>query len=113
MISTTDSILNIRIIPVFTKTNGKSAYRANTFVDPEIIQRKRKSLDIRKVAGYDGIPGKLLGLAHQELSVPLTSLINICISQSNFPGIMKAAEVSPINKKADSLDVHIPCPERQ
>ena len=79
------------------KINGKFADRANTFVineiNPEIIQRKLKALNIRKATGYDGIPGKLLRLTHRELSVPLASLINTCISNNKFRGIMKAAEV--------------------
>ena len=106
--STTDSILKHKNHPSVVKINGKFADRANTFVfneiNPEIIQRKLKALNIRKATGYDGIPGKLLRLAHRELSVPIASLINTCISNNKFPGIMKAAEVSPIYKKADSLN---------
>ena len=64
IISTTDSILKHKNHPSVMKINGKFADRANTFVfneiNPEIIQRKLKALNIRKATGYDGIPGKLL-----------------------------------------------------
>ena len=79
IISTT-GILKPKNHPSVVTSNGKFADRANTFVfseiNPEIIQRKLKALNIRKATGYDRIPGKLLRLAHGELSVPLTSLIN-------------------------------------
>ena len=63
-----------------------------------------KSIDIRKKAtGCDNIPGKILRLAHNELSIPLTSLINNCMKTNVFPDIMKLADVSPNYKKSDNL----------
>ena len=57
----------------------------------------------RKATGYDKIPGKLLRLAHNELSYPLASLINKCINKAVFPQVMKKAEVCPLYKKQDNL----------
>ena len=34
------------------------------------------TIDIKKATGCDNIPGKILRLAHSELTTPLTSLIN-------------------------------------
>ena len=67
------------------------------------ISRKLKSIDIKKATGYDNIPGNILRLAHKELTTPLTSLINSCMSRNIFPGNMKLAEVSPSYKKSDNL----------
>ena len=71
-------------------------------VRPEEINQKLKFIDIKKATGCDNIPGKILRLAHNELSIPLTSLINNCMSNV-FPDIMKLADVSPNYKKSDNL----------
>ena len=40
---------------------------------------------------------------HRELSVPITTLLNTCISRGVFPEVMKCAELNPIYKKKDNL----------
>ena len=72
-------------------------------VAPEDINRKLRTINVKKSTGCDNIPGKLLRLAHKELTMPLTSLINNCMKCNVFPGNMKLAEVSPIYKKSDNL----------
>ena len=72
-------------------------------VCPEEINQRLKSIDIKKATGCDNIPGKILRLAHNELSMPLTSLINNCMKSNVFPDIMKLADVSPNYKKSDNL----------
>ena len=72
-------------------------------VSPDDIRYKLKSTDIKKATGCDDISGKILRLAHKELTLPLTSLINNCMRNNIFPGNMKLAEVSPSYKKADNL----------
>ena len=62
-----------------------------------------KQFNIKKATGYDNIPGKIIRLAHKELSVPFANLINISLSRNVFPDIMECAEVSPIFKKDDNL----------
>ena len=62
-----------------------------------------KSINTRKAPGYDGFPGKLLRIAHNELCDPLAMLMNRCISSRCFPEVMKKAELSPIYKKCDNL----------
>ena len=53
--------------------------------------------------GYDHIPGKGIGIAHLELSSPITSLINNAISANTIPSVMKCAEISPGFKKNDYM----------
>ena len=67
------------------------------------IMSKLKTINPRKATGYDNIPGKLLRVAHNELSVPICHLLNSCISHQRFPGVFKFAEVSPAYKKSDNL----------
>ena len=56
-----------------------------------------------KATGYDHIPGKIIQIAQQQLSSPITSLINNAISANAFPSVMKCAEISPGFKKDDNL----------
>ena len=59
------------------------------------------SIDIKIATGCDNIPGKILRLAHNELT-DLTYLNN-CMGRGIFPDNMKLAEVSPSYKKSDNL----------
>ena len=61
------------------------------------------TIDIKKATGCDNIPGKILRLAHNEVTTPLTSLINNCMGCGIFPDNMKLAEVSPSYEKSDNL----------
>ena len=72
-------------------------------INPEEIMVYMKQFNIKKAMGYDNIPGKIIRLAHKELSVPFANLINTSLSWNVFPDIMKCAEVSPIFKKDDNL----------
>ena len=105
--SASDSIKKHSLHPSVSKIKGKFGNVSNIFsfhkVSPDVIEKKLKCINIRKSTGYDNIPGKLLRLAHSELAVPLTHLINKCMALNNFPAIMKCAEVSPIYKKEDNL----------
>ena len=55
------------------------------------------------IMGCDNIPCKILRLAHNELTIPLTSLINNSMKSNVFPDIMKLADVSRNYKKSDNL----------
>ena len=72
-------------------------------VSTDNICEKLKSINPKKASGFDNVPGKLLKIAHKELCVPLTSLINSCMRSNTFPVSMKYAELSPIYKKSDSM----------
>ena len=67
------------------------------------VESKLKNIDVKKATGYDKIPGKLLSKAYRELSVPMTNVLNTCISRSEFPAVLKCAELNPIYKKKDNL----------
>ena len=70
---------------------------------PQWVALYLRKINPRKATGYDHIPGKIIRIAHQELSLPITRLINTAISASAFPSNMKCAEVSPGHKKDDNL----------
>ena len=105
--SATKAIAKHQNHPSILKIRGKFADRANSFsfttVSYDTIEKKLKSINSKKATGYDGIPGKLLRLAHRELAMPLANLINTCLIRSSFPDNMKCAELSPVYKKGDNL----------
>ena len=61
-----------------------------------------KSLNSKKSAGTDRLSIKLVKLASEVLSKPLSIAMNISITSSFFPDRAKAATVVPIDKKADN-----------
>ena len=65
--------------------------------------RFNRNINPRKATWYDHIPGKIVRIAHQELSFPITRLINTAITANAFPSNMKFAEISPGHKKYDNL----------
>ena len=67
------------------------------------VESKLKNIDVKKATGYDKDPGKLLSKAYRKLSVPMTNVLNTCISRSEFPAVLKCAELNPIYKKKDNL----------
>ena len=74
------------------------------YIDQNTVKIYLKEFNARKATGFDNIPGKILKLAHEPLSIPFTFLINTSISQNVFPDDLKCAEVSPLYKKNDNLN---------
>ena len=62
------------------------------------VKKQLKSLDGRKSTGEDQIPPKLVLLATEELTFPLTDAINNCIRTHRFPDNGKRAAVCPLDK---------------
>jgi hypothetical protein len=91
------------IVKIAKEFNHKKESFAFKAVSPSVIRAKLKNINSNKSTGYDDIPGKLLRIAHNELAMPLTYLLNSCICHSVFPDTMKPAEVSPVFKKSDRL----------
>ena len=57
-----------------------------------------RSLDGKKSTGEDQIPPKLVHLAADELTAPLTFAINSCLQNHRFPDRGKRAAVCPLDK---------------
>ena len=73
-------------------------------VRPEEIAEKLKCLKANKATGCDQMPAKILKIISPSLATPLANLVNMSLSQSQFPQELKLADVSPIFKKKDNLD---------
>ena len=74
-------------------------------VQPSQTLQKLKHLKLNASSGYDFIPAKLLKLGSEALSISLTPILNACISMSTYPPDFKRAEVRPIHKKNDPMNV--------
>ena len=84
---------------------GENAHSFNfDMVSHDCISKKLRMINVRKATGYDNIPAKLLRLAQNELTYPITNLVNNSISMSTFPDQLKCAELSPLYKKKDNLN---------
>ena len=60
------------------------------------------SLPSGKAAGYDEISNEMLKVLEDEISEPLSILINKCLAKGVFPDCLKVAQVVPIYK--DGVD---------
>ena len=69
----------------------------NTQIEKEILQ-----LNVKKSAGPDDIPAKIVKDSFIVLTPPLTKLFNTSIDENFFPEDLKHANVSPLFKKDDN-----------
>ena len=73
--------------------------------DEETIGKIIKSLDIKKATGEDNISAKLLKASVPIINEPICNIVNESIRTSSFPNKLKMAQVTPLFKKNDPLDV--------
>ena len=64
------------------------------------------SLDLSKSSGPFSIPGSILSLIKNELSAPLSNIINLSFTTGIFPTNLKTAKVIPVYKKESKLEVN-------
>ena len=70
-----------------------------------MVKTKLENLNIKKATGFDNVPPKILKLGAEILSSPICNIINKCIDVSLFPNDRKLANVTPVFKKKDKLEV--------
>ena len=68
-------------------------------VNPEEIMVYLKQFNIKKATGYDNILGKIIPLAHKELSVPFANLINASLSRNIFQMLWNVLRSVQFSKK--------------
>ena len=70
-------------------------------VDESTVLELLQSIDDRKSAGSDGLPGCILKNYAKDLTPSVTQLINASLTSSELPTPLKLATVSPIFKNGD------------
>ena len=64
------------------------------------------NLENKTSYGCDGISNKLLKLIKNEISKPITIIVNQCLTTEIFPTAFKIAKVKPIYKKGNKSDLN-------
>ena len=80
------------------------APRINFYFHPVSMTRVSEilsNLNVRKPAGPDGIPPKLLKIAAPVIAGPMAKLFNYCIDVGEWPCQWKLSNVTPVHKKDD------------
>ena len=65
---------------------------------------QQSNLNAKKATGADNISAKLLKTCAAYISRPISNLVNIAFSKSQFPVGIKVAQVLPLYKKIDPLN---------
>ena len=100
------SIVNIRQNALNNTHMDTSSFSTDE-VTPDKVSSIIKSLDANKASGADKIPMKLIILASDFLSKPVSKALNNCITSCSFPENAKVATVVPVDKKTD--DKYVIC----
>ena len=97
-----DSIQNI-------KRSMESNYMYTDFnfhtVQTEVVKSHLLKLKCNKATGYDLLPAKLLRMGSDILCNPISYLLNMSLKVCKFPSSLKYAEICPVFKKGNNLDV--------
>ena len=75
-----------------------------TQIPPAETEKILNKMDTKKATGYDSVSSKVLKIAAPVISIPLTAVINKCVTTAKFPSDCKKAEVGPIHKKESLLN---------
>ena len=70
-----------------------------------VIKKHLKNIKINKATGHDLLPSKLLKPWSPSLCYPLCYKLNMSFTSGMFPDILKQAEICPIFKKGDVMNV--------
>ena len=74
-------------------------------VDVAAVKLCIDNLKSKKATGYDMLPSKLLKIGSDILSYSICSIINMSVTLCSFPNALKCAEITPLFKKCNNLDV--------
>ena len=74
-------------------------------VTTKYIKSLLQKVNTKKAVGFNSIPPKLVKLAAEPLSEPVTEAINMCIKQNNFPKNAKVASVVPLDLKVNQINM--------
>ena len=98
----TDSVLTSHpSVQTITENMGEDQCFQFHNLDRLEVESALHVLNPRKSTGWDGLPPMAFKIGARELSWPLTSLYNSCISSGVWPVWWKKGEWTPVHKKDD------------
>ena len=69
------------------------------------VEKIIKSLNVKKATGVDNIPAKILKMSCDIIAPQFVRLFNTCVDTGKFPEDAKLAQVTPIFKKENPLQI--------
>ena len=100
-------LFNYKNHPSILKIND-SVKLTETFTFSKVNETQIKTeileLNLKKSAGFDAIPSKIIKDSIKILTSPLTNLFNTSVIESVFPSDLKYANVTPLYKKDDNTN---------
>jgi hypothetical protein len=97
-----ECIINIR---KYMQTNQSAADFSFQPVNPLTIQKCLSKLKTNKATGYDMLPSKILKLGSNVFCYSICNLIHMSFELCCFPNALKYAEITPVYKKGNNLEV--------
>ena len=82
------------------KSRGYEAFDFQE-VNPTQVKSVLETLDVNKATGHDGISAKIVKATAEEISLPLSTLYNLCIKKGQWPCDWKKGDWTPVYKKDD------------
>jgi hypothetical protein len=73
-------------------------------VSEEFVNKQINQLNVKKATGHNGISPKILKMAQQEITNPITKLVNKSIDSSIFPADLKQLRHLLYIKKNNALE---------
>ena len=70
----------------------------------EFVNKQINQLNVKKATGHNGISPKILKMAQQEITNPITKLVNKSIDSSIFPADLKQLRHLLYIKKNNALE---------
>jgi hypothetical protein len=92
------------LLDPLTETNLPYTFSDITIEEYEVLDQLKK-LDLSKSYGPDGIPPKLLKEAGNTISKSLCTIFNRSIKKGMFPQLWKLANVHPLFKNGDPMNI--------
>ncbi|CAB3982840.1 Hypothetical predicted protein [Paramuricea clavata] len=107
-----DAMLDLAIEQVFFqsfKLNSGFVFKFEEVKEQFILNNLHK-IDVKKAAGLDNIPPRLLKDSANVIARPLTKIINVSLEQGTVPDDFKLAKVIPVFKKGqpENMDNYRP-----
>ena len=97
------------VSPVDTASQSPPPHSTLSLQEHE-VRRELKSVNPRKAAGPDGVPGKVLQGCADQLAGVFTSIFNLSLSLAIIPSCLKTSTIIPVPKKSavESLNDYRP-----
>jgi hypothetical protein len=97
-----DSVINIKNFTNSRETNNEFTFHSVSYENIKLYLNKMKT---NKATGWDLLPSRLLKIGSNVLCNSICDMINMSFTTCSFPNSLKCAEISPILKKGNALEI--------